>query len=218
MKNPYEILGIPDDASNEEIKKAYKQLAKKYHPTNFDNNPVSDVAQSKMKELNDAYDFILAQKMNRENSSYTQQDTENTESPLYGVQTQYPDVRMHIDNDRLDDAITILDGIPVEVRTAEWFYLKGVIHKKRGWLEEAYNNFKIANDMDPYNDDYKNAVDEIAGSQKARSDYYGYDRGNNRRSARSSMGNGCGPCDVCMGLFCLDSCCDCCDGDACCCC
>ena len=55
MKDPYEVLGVPRDASDEEIKKAYRRLAKQYHP---DVNPGNRQAEEKMKEINAAYDAI----------------------------------------------------------------------------------------------------------------------------------------------------------------
>ena len=59
MKDPYEVLGIPHGASEETIKKAYRDLARKYHPDNYANNPLADLAQEKMKEINEAYDSLM---------------------------------------------------------------------------------------------------------------------------------------------------------------
>ena len=58
MKDPYEVLGVSPSASDDEIKKAYRELARKYHPDNYQNNPLADLAQDKMKEINEAYDTI----------------------------------------------------------------------------------------------------------------------------------------------------------------
>ena len=58
MNDPYSVLGVKPDASDEEIKRAYRDLARKYHPDNYQNNPLADLAEEKMKEINEAYDAI----------------------------------------------------------------------------------------------------------------------------------------------------------------
>ena len=58
MNNPYEVLGVSPNASDDEIKAAYRKLAKKYHPDNYVNNPLADVAEQKMKEINEAYRLL----------------------------------------------------------------------------------------------------------------------------------------------------------------
>ena len=58
MNDPYSVLGVSPSASDEEVKKAYRELARKYHPDNYQNNPLADLAEEKMKEINEAYDQI----------------------------------------------------------------------------------------------------------------------------------------------------------------
>src|SRR5574344_234203 len=58
-KNPYKVLGIKEGASYDEIKRAYRELAKKYHPDRYQNNPLSDLADEKMREINEAYDTVM---------------------------------------------------------------------------------------------------------------------------------------------------------------
>ncbi|MCL2367524.1 MAG: DnaJ domain-containing protein, partial [Oscillospiraceae bacterium] len=59
MSDPYKVLGVSPSASDDEVKKAYREQARKYHPDNYHNNPLADLAQEKMKEINEAYDAIL---------------------------------------------------------------------------------------------------------------------------------------------------------------
>ena len=58
MNDPYAVLGVSPSASDEEIKRAYRELVKKYHPDNYANNPLADLAEAKMKEVNEAYDLL----------------------------------------------------------------------------------------------------------------------------------------------------------------
>ena len=62
MNDPYSVLGVSRNASDDEIKKAYRDLARKYHPDNYHDNPLADLAQEKMKEINEAYDAITRER------------------------------------------------------------------------------------------------------------------------------------------------------------
>jgi len=62
MNDPYSVLGVSPSASDDEIKKTYHDLARKYHPDNYHDNPLADLAQEKMKEINEAYDTITKQR------------------------------------------------------------------------------------------------------------------------------------------------------------
>ena len=56
MANPYEVLGISPSATDDEVKKAYREMSRKYHPDSYTNNPLSDLAEEKFKEVQEAYD------------------------------------------------------------------------------------------------------------------------------------------------------------------
>ena len=62
MNDPYKVLNVSPSASDEEVKKAYRDLARKYHPDNYHDNPLADLAQEKMKEINEAYEQIQKQR------------------------------------------------------------------------------------------------------------------------------------------------------------
>ncbi len=62
MRDPYQVLGVPSTATDDEVKKAYRDLARKYHPDNYHDNPLADLAQERMKEINEAYESIQSQR------------------------------------------------------------------------------------------------------------------------------------------------------------
>src|SRR5699024_1776222 len=59
-KNPYDVLGVSQNASDDEVKKAYRELSRKYHPDANVDNPLADLAEEKFKEIQEAYDEIMA--------------------------------------------------------------------------------------------------------------------------------------------------------------
>ena len=73
MRDPYSVFGVSQNASDQEIKKAYRELARKYHPDNYVNNPLADLAEEKMKEVNEAYEAI--QKQRSGGGGYQQQSS-----------------------------------------------------------------------------------------------------------------------------------------------
>ena len=187
MANPYEVLGIPTSATDDQIKEAYRNLARMYQPQNFSDDFSRNEASKKMQELNDAYDTII-------------QLRQNTYS--YSTGNEYDDVRRKINEGRLDDALTILEGIPFEKRDAQWHYLKGTIQQRRGWFNEAAINFEDAAKMEPGNREYREAYKNIKNTQQ----------GQYREDRRGDNG-GCSGCDVCSSLMCADCCCECMGGD-----
>lgn len=203
MRDPYEILGVARGASFEEVKAAYRALAKKYHPDNYTDSPLQEVANEKMQEINEAYDAIISGKAN----------TFNTYGGAYGNNgygynsgysgssgNDYSFIRNLIDSNRLDDAETLLEKISPAVRDAQWYYLKGRINYNRGWIDQAYTYFSTAYNMEPNNMEYRSVYENLRSQRN----------GAYRTSRRSSEHD---VCDICCSLLCLDSCCECMGGD-----
>lgn len=185
MRNPYDILGVPQNADREQINAAYRRLAAQYTDKN---------QTAKLDELNEAYDqAILGAASGSSYSSYAGD----------GYVSDYSDIRSKIDAHRLEDAQVLLDGIPDGARDAQWYYLKGVVYHKKGWLDEAAKNFSTAVNMEPNNGTYKSAYNTVMNQQNG-----GY-KENRKKSGDDS--SGC--CSACLGALCLDSCCECCGGD-----
>ncbi|MBE6754169.1 MAG: molecular chaperone DnaJ [Ruminococcaceae bacterium] len=216
MTNPYEVLGISSTATDDEVKTAYRALAKKYHPDNFAEAPdLASVASEKMREINEAYDTIVAQR--KAGSGWEPSGKSTTSSAggktyssnsskynnTYSTTTSFPNVRELIMNKRFEDANAILDGIPAERRNAEWNFLKGTILYSRGWLEQAYTYLQASVNMDPNNSEFRAAFNQASSMRGGNSG--GYRTGGN--------GGGCQPCGWCCSLMCADQCCECFGGD-----
>ena len=197
------MLGVSPGASDEEVKKAYRALARKYHPDAYADNPLSDLAQEKMQEINEAYDQIMDSRKKGSSGGYGGSYSSGSGS------SQYSDIRNMISSGRYEDAQEVLDGVPLDKRDAEWYFLNGSVLYKRGWFDNAFTSFATACRMDPNNQEYRQALNHVQRQRGGFNNYGGY-RG-------ASYGNGsngeCSGCDVCQGLICADCCCECMGGD-----
>lgn len=88
MRNPYEVLGLKEGASTEEIKKAYRELVKKYHPDRYMDNPLSDLAEEKLREINEAYDILMKNGGSSQQRAYQQQQRSSQQQQQYRQQQQ----------------------------------------------------------------------------------------------------------------------------------
>ena len=205
MTDPYQTLGVSPDATDEQIKAAYRELVKKYHPDNYANNPLADLAQEKMKAINEAYDTIVSQRANGGGSST---GSGYSASGARGG-SKFADIRQMIRSGRMEEAEELLNGVPQGNRDAEWHFLKGNIFYARGWLNEAADYFSRASNMDPGNQEYRAALNQLMWQRN------GGMRGNPYAGQRPQQNQGeCSVCDICGGLMCLD--CMCGNGRLCC--
>lgn len=198
MRDPYSVLGVQRGASQEEISKAYKKLAKKYHP---DLHPGDAEAEAKMREVNEAYNAIRSGNAeNYSQSSYGQNSGYNGYSGFNGFNgfsgfngfygnyntsgntgnsNEFPSVRELIKQGRNRQALDELEKNPT--RTAEWCYLNGVAHFNLGNKSAAVSYASMAVQKAPGNMEYRDFYYKVSSSGT------GYDT---RRASYGPIGEG----------------------------
>ena len=165
MTDPYQVLNISSNATDDEVKKAYRDLARKYHPDNYHDNPLADLAQEKMKEINAAYDEIQRRRSGQGGGRTT---TSQSYGYGYGQQSAHSGspvfqrVRMAINRNDLNTAEQLLAEI--SDHNGEWNFLKGMICYRRGWVDEARRYYQTACQMDPGNAEYRQALNYVENS------------------------------------------------------
>lgn len=173
MRDPYQVLGVPSTATDEEVKKAYRDLARKYHPDNYHDNPLADLAQERMKEINEAYEAVQSQRKAARAGGYSgggyggYQAGYQTgyQSGYQSGGSRYQRIRMAISQGNLNLAEELLNAMTDH--DAEWSFLKGAICYRRGWLDEARRYYQNAVNMDPDNQEYQRALDIAEGRSTA---------------------------------------------------
>lgn len=187
MNDPYSVLGVSASASDDEIKKAYRELARKYHPDNYQDNPLADLAEEKMKAINEAYEAI--QKMREGGHSTVGSAGQGRTS--YSGQSQDPSfarIRTLINAGSLAQAEAALNEI--SNHNGEWYFLRGAIAYRKGWLDEAMQNYQIACQMEPNNIEYRQALIMMQRGGYAYQPY--------------GHMSGMGSMDCCTTLLCID--------------
>ena len=197
--NPYEVLGVSENASQEEIKSAYRELVKKYHPDKYQNNPLADLAEEKLREVNQAYDMIMKNGGGNSgtgtyNGGYNggYNGNQNSASP------QFAAIRREIDANNIGAAEAMLSRI--NVRNAEWVFLSGMISYKKGWYDDALSKVQQSVNMDPNNSEYRMVLNKMMSM------------GGGFRNAAAGRGYSNADDIFCQALqcyCCADYCCDC---------
>lgn len=206
MNDPYKVLGVSQSSTDEEIKKAYRDLARKYHPDNYIDNPLADLAQEKMKEINEAYDIITKQRASGGQASggqqasggsggYRQYSSGRAEYTGTHSNPVYAEVRRLIQLGNIAEAESRL--VMIGIRDAEWNFLMGCIYQRKGWYDDARRHYQTACSLAPGNLEYRE----------------GYARLNNMNTAyRSVFGDAPTLCDICSTLICANCLCNICCG------
>ena len=204
MANPYEVLGISPSATDDEVKKAYREMSRKYHPDSYTNNPLSDLAEEKFKEVQEAYDQIMKQ---RENGGYQggfsgQQSGYSYSGNSGDANVQMQAVANYINARHYREALNVLNG--VSNRNAQWYYYSAAANYGMGNNIVAMQHAQQAAAMEPNNPEYANMVNQMQWrGQRYQNTGYGY--------GRQSYGTG----NLCCDLWCADTLCECMGGDLC---
>lgn len=175
-QDPYSVLGVSRGASEEEITKAYRKLAKKYHP---DLNPGDETAARKMREINEAYDLIKNGKADSYANGQNGYDPFGGYGRYYGGRQNYQasplnSARQYINAGLYAQALNVLNS--VSTRTGEWYYLSALANYGIGNKMMALNHIKTAVSMEPDNYEYRILLERIrsgAGMYTERSSSYG---------------------------------------------
>jgi DnaJ-class molecular chaperone len=201
MTDPYKVLGVSPDASDDEIKKAYRALARKYHPDKYRDSDLADLASEKMKEVNAAYEEIQNIRKNGGSSQSSHSNNNSQGGYNYGGGTSknplYNEIHRYLNDGNIAAAEAKLFEVHEGDRVAEWNFLYGCVLIKKGQYVDAQRYIDIACSMDPYNHEYRAAKDQL---RRQAQGYGGYD---------SAPRVGCSCCDICAGLMCMDCLCSC---------
>ncbi len=197
------------------------ELVKKYHPDKYQDNPLKNLAEEKLREVNDAYEEIKRMRRSGYGSSGSSGGTSGTSGyesqssggssyaggSSYGGSAEFARVRSLLNSNAVREARGVLEGM--SNRNAEWNYLYGITLFRCGEYSAAKQYLELATELDPTNAEYRSAFNSTA-AQGSRS-YHDY--------GSSGSGNTLGTaCSICSTLWCADSCCECCGGDLCRCC
>jgi molecular chaperone DnaJ len=211
MNNPYEVLGLREGASQDEIKAAYRELVKKYHPDRHMDNPLNDLAEEKLQEINEAYDMLTGGHGKGHTGSQGYGPGSSRGAGYAGAGyagngyagagaggSSFFEVRSAIDRGDLASAESKLRSI--NLKSAEWYYLFGLLNVKKGWFNDGMNNIQQAVAMDPGNAEYRSTLNSLM-AQSGNYQQASYQRGYN--NADNIF------CQALQCYCCADLCCDC---------
>ena len=223
-KNPYDVLGISPGASDDEIKRAYRDLTRKYHPDANVDNPLADLAEEKFKEVQEAYDTIMHERSMGGSGGYSSGGSSYGGSGGAGgyagygyggssgsYQNAQADPRLqaaanYINSRRFREALNTLDQVPE--RSAMWYYLSGCANAGLGNNVLARDHAAQAVNMEPNNLQYRQLLNQLEFSAR-RYQNSGYGSGYGMGGGSCGTGNLC--CDLCIA----DQLCECMGGDLC---
>ena len=205
MNNPYQILGVPEDATEEQVKVAYETLRAQYAEGRFQPGEAGSQAAAKLEQLEEAYEDVMADFARKKSADQ------------YG--SKYGQIEALLKQGSLNDAQKLLDECTE--REAEWHYLQSIVFYKKNWYAESKKQLEFAVSMDPSNTKYKDALFKLENLMKTphanqntnnnQNSYNNYNNNNvnaNSGNRPREMGNGCAEGNCCLNLLCADCCCE----------
>ena len=208
MNDPYKVLGVSPDATDDEIKKAYRDLTKKYHP---DLNPGDEYAAKMMNDINAAYDQIKSgnarpvggaqyqQYADPFSAAYSQwnawgADPWREARARQAERSEYTAAKNYIRNGMYREALNALSGVPTTERDAKWYYLSAGANMYMGNRVAALEHARRAAEIEPDNEEYQSLLAQL----QSGGDYY---ENYNRKYTR-----GINPSTLCLSLCALNFC------------
>ena len=158
IDDPYSVLGLTPDASDEEVKRAYRALAKKYHP---DMNPGDAHAAEMMNKINAAYDQIKNPQPRTNTQQRQYQDDPFAGWYRQGYQQSWAQTdpmeaaRRYIFVQEYERALRELQTVPEAQRTAQWYYFAAVANTNLGNRVLGYEQINRACAMEPDNAEFQ---------------------------------------------------------------
>lgn len=209
--DPYKVLGISRDADTETVKRAYRELSRKYHPDSYVNNPLSDLAEEKFKEIQEAYTQIMNERSGShgpgcgwDHDAYTSgQSAYHTDT---GGEGRLTEIRIMLNDRQYAEALNRLQAMGN--RDADWHFCYAVASFGVGNNADAMSHARLAADMAPGDQEYASFLSHLSNLSRR----YQQNPVHTRRS------NGGCTRDFCCDLFLADQCCECMGGDLCECC
>ena len=169
MIDPYSILGVDRNASDDEIKKAYRKLSRKYHPDANINNPNKEQAEEKFKQVQQAYEQIMREK--EQGSGYGNYgggfggfsgfsgQTENSYQDEEAIRRQA--AANYIQSGHYREAMNVLQSL--EQRNGQWYYLSSMANMGLGNNVNALNDIREAVRQEPDNAQYRMLLQQMEG-------------------------------------------------------
>ena len=237
-KNPYDVLGVPSTASDDEIKKAYRDLTRRYHPDANVNNPLADLAEEKFKEVQEAYDLVMKDRANggynyggNNSSSYNYGYGNNRQNNSYNyVGYSYNNGGYNNNSYNQNSGYSQQQAVEMQAvmnfinnrrfhdalnvlgrmsnRNAYWYYLSAIANNGIGNNIVARDHAAQACNMEPNNVQYRQLLTQLSWNTQR---YQGGPYGGRYGGSQESCGTG----NLCCDLWMMDTLCECMGGDIC---